>query len=58
MLLVGLVYALVFSHLLPVSTATTALVGGTLLAIPGLVMLIRFLRKYPLPAEAEAHGNG
>jgi hypothetical protein len=58
MLLVGLVYALVFSHLLPVSTATTALVGGALLAIPGLVMFIRFLQKYPLPAEAEVHGNG
>jgi hypothetical protein len=58
MLLAGIVYALVFSHLLPVSTGTTAFVGGAVLAIPGLGMFIRFLRKYPLPAEAEAHGNG
>lgn len=58
MLLVGLVYALVFSHLLPASTTTTALVGGMVIAIPGLIMLIRFLQKYPLPAQAEVHGNG
>jgi hypothetical protein len=56
--LIGLVYALVFSHLLPIDTSVTALVGGVLVAVPGLVQLIRFLRKYPLPAEAEVHGNG
>jgi hypothetical protein len=56
--LIGLVYALVFSHLLPIDTSVTALVGGALIAVPGLVQLIRFLRKYPLPAEAEVHGGG
>jgi hypothetical protein len=55
---IGLVYALVFSHLLPIDTSVPALVGGVLVAVPGLVQLIRFLRKYPLPAEAEVHGNG
>lgn len=56
--LIGLVYALVFSHLLPIDTSVTALVGGILVAVPGLVRLISFLRKYQLPAEAEVHGNG
>ena len=58
LLLAALVYAVVFSHVLPVGTATAAFVGGTVLAVPGLIMLVRFMRKYPLPAEAEAHGNG
>jgi len=58
LLFAGLVYAAVFSHLLPVGTAMTALVGGTVIIIPGLIMLIRFLRKYPLPTGAEVHDNG
>jgi hypothetical protein len=56
--LIGLVYALVFSHLLPIDTSVTALVGGVLVAVPGVVLLVRFLREYPLPAGAEVHGNG
>lgn len=56
--LIGLVYALVFSNMLPIDDSVTALAGGVLVAVPGIVQLIRFLRKYPLPAEAELHGNG
>jgi hypothetical protein len=58
LLFVGLAYALVFSHILPVSTAMIALVGGTITTVFGLIMLIRFMRKYPLPNGAELHDNG
>jgi hypothetical protein len=58
LLFAGLVYAVVFSHLLPVGTATTAFVGGMIIMLPALIMLIRFVRRYPLPTGAEAHDNG
>jgi hypothetical protein len=58
LLFAGLVYAVVFSHLLPVGTVTTAFVGGMVITLPALIMLIRFVRRYKLPTGAEAHDNG
>ena len=47
----GFFFTLVFD------VTTPMIVAGTLILIPGLVLFINFLRKYPLPRQEAGHGN-
>ena len=55
--LIGAAYAMAFAGAGLLDAPIVFLVAGGVVLFPGLFLLVRFIRKYPVPGRSELHAD-